>query len=117
VPMGQVVWTRPYNLGCKEVAHAVAAMDGAICIQRAILRTLFESERRGYRTITFPALGTGVGGVPHGLGAQLTLEAFKTFAAFQPKSMRSIRVALPTPEAAATWGQTLLAMDAEAVPT
>lgn len=117
VPMGQVVWTRPYNLGCKEVAHAVAAMDGAICIQRAILRTLFESERRGYRTITFPALGTGVGGVPHGLGAQLTLEAFKTFAAFQPKNLRSIRVALPTPEAAATWGQTLLAMDAEAVPT
>ena len=55
--------------------------------------------------------------MPHGLGAQLTLEAFRTFAAFQPKSLRSIRVALPTPEAAATWGQTLLAMDAEAVPT
>ncbi len=114
VPMGQVVWTRPYNLGCQEVAHAVAAMDGAICIQRAILRTLFESERRGYRTITFPALGTGVGGVPHGLGAQLTLEAFRTFAAFQPRHLRSIRVALPTPDAAATWGQALLAMDAEA---
>lgn len=117
VPMGQVVWTRPYNLGCKEVAHAVAAMDGAICIQRAVLRTLFEGERRGHRTITFPALGTGVGGVPHGLGAQLALEAFRTFAAFQPRNLRSIRVALPTPEAAAMWGQTLLAMDAEAVPT
>jgi O-acetyl-ADP-ribose deacetylase (regulator of RNase III) len=117
VPMGQVVWTRPYNLGCKEVAHAVAAMDGAICIQRAVLRTLFEAERRGHRTITFPALGTGVGGVPHGLGAQLTLEAIRTFAAFQPKHLRSVRIALPTPEAAATWTQALLAMDADAVPT
>ncbi|MBA2540535.1 MAG: serine/threonine-protein kinase [Deltaproteobacteria bacterium] len=117
VPMGQVVWTRPYNLGCNEVAHAVAAMDGAICIQRAVLRTLFEAERRGHRTITFPALGTGVGGVPHGLGAQLTLEAIRTFAGFQPRNLRSVRIALPTPDAAAIWGQALLAMDADAVPT
>ncbi len=113
VPMGQVVWTRPGALGCKEVAHAVAAMDGAICIQRAVLRTLFEAERRGHRTITFPALGTGVGGVPHGLGAQLTLEAIRTFAAFSPRNTRSVRVALPTPEAAATWMQALIALDVE----
>jgi len=113
VPMGQVVWTHPGTLGCKEIAHAVAAMDGAICIQRAVLRTLFEAEHRGHRTITFPALGTGVGGVPHGLGAQLTLEAIRTFAAFQPKSLRSIRIALPTPEAAATWTQALIALDAD----
>lgn len=117
VPMGQVVWTHAGTLGCKEVAHAVAAMDGAICIQRAILRTLFEAERRTHRTITFPALGTGVGGVPHGLGAQLTLEAIHTFAAFQPKHLRSIRIALPTPDAASIWKQALLALDAEAVPT
>jgi serine/threonine-protein kinase len=117
VAMGQVVWTKAGKLGCKEIAHAVAAMDGAITIQRAILRTLFEAERRGYRTITFPALGTGIGGVPHGLGAQLTLEAIRTFAAFQPRHLRSIRLALPTPDAAATWMQALIALDAEAVPT
>jgi eukaryotic-like serine/threonine-protein kinase len=117
VAMGQVVWTGPGKLGCKAVAHAVAAMDGAITIQRAILRTLFEAERRGYRTITFPALGTGVGGVPHGLGAQLTLEAIRTFAAFQPRNLRSIRLALPTPESAAIWMQALVALDSEGVPT
>jgi eukaryotic-like serine/threonine-protein kinase len=114
VPMGQVVWSGPGKLGCKEVAHAVSALDGAICVQRAVLRTLFEAERRGHRTITFPALGTGVGGVPHGLGARLMLEAIRTFAAFEPRCCRSVRVALPTPAAAATWQQALLALDIDA---
>ncbi|MEO8705472.1 MAG: serine/threonine-protein kinase [Kofleriaceae bacterium] len=117
VPMGQVVWTGPGRLGCKAVAHAVAAMDGAICIQRAVLRTLFEAERRGYRTVTFPALGTGIGGVPHGLGARLMLEAIRTFASFDPKICRSIRIALPTPTATSTWNQALLALDADATAT
>ncbi len=113
VPMGQVVWTGAGKLGCKEVAHAVAALDGAICIQRAVLRTLFEADRRGHRTITFPALGTGVGGVPHGLGAMLTLEAIRTFAAFAPRNCRSIRIALRTPETVTAWTKALIALDAD----
>jgi eukaryotic-like serine/threonine-protein kinase len=117
VPMGQVVWTGPGKLGCSEVAHAVAAHDGAICIQRATLRTLFEAERRGHRTVAFPAMGTGVGGVPHGLGARLLLEAIRTFAAFEPKICRSIRIALPSPEALATWTQALVALDADGLGT
>src|SRR6185503_16604650 len=112
--MGRVTSTRPGKLACKDIAHAVAAAGGAICIQRSVLRTLFEAARRGHRSVTFPALGTGVGGVPHGLGAQLTLEAFRTFAAFHPRNLRSVRVALPTPEAAATWMQALIALDADA---
>lgn len=112
VTMGQVVWTNGGKLACKEVAHAVAALDGAICIQRAVLRTLFEAERRGHRSITFPALGTGVGGVPHGLGARLTLEALRTFAEFAPRTTRTVRIALPTPEAMTAWTTALVAMDA-----
>jgi serine/threonine-protein kinase len=117
VTMGQVVWTGPGRLPCKAVAHAVAAVDGAICIQRAVLRTLFEAERRGYESITFPALGTGIGGVPHGLGARLTLEALRTFASFAPRRCRSIRIALLTPEAMAAWTTALVALDADAVPS
>ncbi len=116
VTMGQVVWTGPGRLACKAVAHAVAAADGAICIQRAVLRTLFEAERRGYESISFPALGTGVGGVPHGLGARLMLEALRTFASFEPAHCRSIRIALVTPEAVAAWRTALEALDAEAGP-
>jgi len=117
VTMGQVVWTHPGRLGCKAVAHAVAAVDGAICIQRAVLRTLFEAERRGFESISFPALGTGVGGVPHGLGARLTLEALRTFASFAPRCCRSIRIVLLTPEAVAAWMTALVALDADAVPS
>ncbi|HWO25117.1 MAG TPA: macro domain-containing protein, partial [Kofleriaceae bacterium] len=116
VTMGQVVWTSPGRLPCKAVAHAVAAVDGAICIQRALLRTLFEAERRGFESISFPALGTGVGGVPHGLGARLTLEALRTFASFAPRHCRNIRIALLTPEAMTAWMTALVALDADAAP-
>ena len=117
VTMGQVVWTDPGRLACKAVAHAVAAVDGAICIQRALLRTLFEAERRGFESISFPALGTGIGGVPHGLSARLTLEALRTFASFAPQRCRSIRIALLAPEAMTAWMTALVALDADAVPS
>jgi serine/threonine-protein kinase len=113
ITMGQVVWTEPHGLHCRQVAHAAAALDGAICIQRAVLRTLFEAERRGHRSITFPALGTGVGGVPHGLGARLMLETLRTFAAFEPRNVRSIRIALPMPDAIAAWTTALTALDSD----
>ncbi len=114
ITMGQVVWTGPGALQCKAIAHAAAALDGAICIQRSVLRTLFEAERRGYQSVTFPALGTGIGEVPHGLGARLLLEAIRTFASFSPRHVRAIHVALPTAEALAKWTTALVALDADA---
>lgn len=114
ITMGQVVWTKPYRLPCKEVAHAAAALDGAICVQRAVLRTLFEAERRGHGSIAFPALGTNTGGVPHGLGARLMLEAIRTFAAFAPRHCRSIRIALTDAHALAAWQTALVALDSSA---
>lgn len=115
VTMGQVVWTKPHRLPCRAVAHAAAAADGAICIQRAVLRTLFEAERRGFTSITFPALGTGVGGVPHGLGARLMLEAIRTFAAFAPRHLRTVHITLVSAEVLASWMTGLIALDADAV--
>ncbi|MFN0247123.1 MAG: macro domain-containing protein [Kofleriaceae bacterium] len=112
--MGAVKWTAPYKLRCTDIAHAVAAADGAICIQRAVLRTLFEGERRGHQSIAFPALGTGVGGVPHGFGARLVLEAIRTFASFGPRHLRKIPIALPTPEISQVWTKGLVAMDGDA---
>ena len=115
ITMGQVVWTRSGRLHCAEVAHAAAALDGAICVQRAVLRTLFEAERRGHRSITFPALGTGVGGVPHALGARLLLEAIRTFAGFAPRNLREIHVALAAEDKLAQWTATVVAIDSAGV--
>lgn len=62
------------------IAHAIAALNGAICLQRAILHTLFGADQRNVRTIVFPALGTGIGEVPMDLGAKLMLEAVRVVA-------------------------------------
>jgi hypothetical protein len=98
VPMGQVVWTGPGKLAARK-SHAVAALDGAICIQRAVLRTLFEAERRGYRSIRFRHSGTGVGGVPHGLERAALARGDPDVAAFRAAGVPLDRIALPTPAA------------------
>ena len=77
--MGEVVWTGAGKLAAEHVAHAVAAIDGAICIQRAIVRTLLGAREREARSIAMPAIGTGIGEVPHSLGAKLVLETLRTF--------------------------------------
>lgn len=92
--MGDVVWTKAGRLKAKWIAHAVAALNGAICLQRATLHTLFGADQRGSRTIAFPALGTGIGKVPIDLGAKLMLEAIRTFAWLRPKHIREVHIKL-----------------------
>ena len=94
VAMGDVVWTGPGKLRARCVAHAVAAMGGAICLGRATLRTLLGAEIRKARRVVFPALGTGVGRVPPAMAAKLMLEAVITFAGLQPQRVRSVDLVL-----------------------
>ncbi len=103
IGLGDVVWTRSGKLRAKEVAHAAAAAKGAGCIQRCVLRTLFGAERRGHRTIAFPALGTGVAELPAERAAQLTLEAIRTFAEFQPRKLTSIEIVVNNLEVYRSW--------------
>lgn len=92
--MGDVVWTGPGRLKARQVAHAVAALGGAICLGRATLRTLLGAESRGFRRVAFPALGTGIGRVPPALAAKLMLEAVVTFARLKPRSVELIELFL-----------------------
>lgn len=94
VAMGDVVWTNAGRLNARWVAHAVAAVEGAVCLQRATLRVLLQSEVCGAQSVIFPALGTGVGDVPMDLAAKLILEAVRTFAALEPKHVRMVRIVL-----------------------
>ena len=103
IGLGDVVWTGGGQLPAKAVAHAAAATKGAACVQRAVLRALFGAERRGYSSIAFPALGTGVAELPAERAAQLTLEAIRTFAEFQPKSLTSIEVVVNNLEVYRSW--------------
>ncbi len=94
VKMGDVVWTGSGTLRARAIAHAVAALEGAICLQRTTLRVLMGAEMRNFSYVLFPALGTGVGDVPMDLAAKLMLEAIQTFASLQPRNVRRIKVIL-----------------------
>lgn len=107
VRMGDVVWTDAFRLDAKWVAHAVAAYQGAVCIQRTVLRTLLEAEVRRVRSVAFPALGGGVGKVPMALVAERTLQAIRTFAALEPKSVRQVRIVLYPESTRTVWTEIL----------
>ncbi len=110
VPMGGVVWTAAGDLKAHWVAHAVAAIDNAICLQRCTLRVLLEAEARRCESVAFPALGTGIGGVPMALGAKLLLEAVRTFSTLAPEHVRDVRVVLFDPHAMETWSDVLASL-------
>jgi O-acetyl-ADP-ribose deacetylase (regulator of RNase III) len=110
VSMGDVIWTGAGKLNARWVAHAVSAMSGAVCLQRCTLRVLLGAEARETETVVFPALGSGVGGVPMELAAKLILEATRTFASFQPGFVRKIRIALFTDRDRARWRTILHSM-------
>jgi O-acetyl-ADP-ribose deacetylase len=103
VAMGEVAWTEAGRLRARYIAHAVAALSGAVCLQRCTLRVLLGAEARQASTIAFPALGTGVGEVPHALAAQLTIEAVKTFAGLRPNCVERIDIVLHDQKAHETW--------------
>jgi O-acetyl-ADP-ribose deacetylase (regulator of RNase III) len=69
-----------------------------------------EAEARQAHSVAFPALGTGVGEVPMELAAALTFEAFRTFAALNPRNVRELLVYLYDDDALARWKTTLAAM-------
>ena len=110
VAMGDVVWTGAGNLRARWLAHAVAALGGAVCLQRCTLRVLQGAEKRQAGSLVVPALGTGVGGVPMDLGAKLVLESVRTFAAFSPRRVRAIRIVLRNEGALSRWREMLRSM-------
>lgn len=108
--MGSVVWTEAGKLRARYVAHGVAALNGAVCLQRCTLRALLGAEERHAASIAFPALGTGVGEVPHELGAQLMLESVRTFAALRPKFVQRVDIILNSQKSHDRWLEIISSM-------
>lgn len=108
--MGDVVVTDAGRLQARWLVHAVAAREGAVCIQRATLRTLLEADARGAKTVAFPALGTGVGQVSMAQAAGLMLEAARTFAWLEPTSVREMTFVVRREESRRIWEDVLAGM-------
>lgn len=92
VAMGEVVWTQAGRLAARAMAHAVSAAEGAVCLQRCMLRLLLEAEARQMRSVAMPLIGAGVGRVPVDLAGKLIVESIRTFAALRPQAVQEIRL-------------------------
>ncbi len=108
--MGDVVWTSAGNLKAHRIAHAVAAFNGAVCLQRCVLRVLLGAELLSASSVAFPALGTGVGQVPMELAAKLMLEAICTFATLEPRTTRYIEIVLRDEAHLICWREIMASM-------
>lgn len=107
VAMGDVIWTYPGKLPAQHVAHAVSALDGAICLQRCTLRSLLGAEIRKANSIAFPALGTGVARVPMRLAARRIMDAIQLFAEMRPNHVKKVDLVLADEKAHRIWIEAL----------
>ena len=111
--IGEVVWTSAGRLQGTWVAHAVADLSGAVCVQRCTLRVLLDAQARGARSVVFPPLATESGNLSMSVAAELMLQAIHTFAQLGPTAIEQIAVALPDDDALTAWSQVLRAMGGE----
>ena len=68
IPIGEAVVTSGGRLAARAVIHAAAMgqdlLTDAEKIRAATANALRRADERGFRSVAFPALGTGVGGFP-----------------------------------------------------
>ncbi|MFH1024017.1 MAG: macro domain-containing protein [Planctomycetota bacterium] len=86
IPIGATVATTAGKLPAKAVIHAPTMMNPAERtntenIRKATLAALAEADRRGFSTIAFPGMGTGVGRVNPDDAATVMVAAIRSFKA------------------------------------
>jgi len=84
IPIGEAVVTSGGRLPAKHVIHAaVMGQDlqtDAAKIQKATRNSLLRADELGIKSISFPALGTGVGGFPLDECARIMINEIRDFA-------------------------------------
>lgn len=119
IPLGSAVVTSAGALPNRAIIHAAVVSyrdeDRAVpreagsitsseIIARAVTNALELAERHRYRSIAFPALGTGVGGFPIERCAEVMISAVRTYAAGHPAtSIERVRFVLWSAEDAAVF--------------
>jgi len=83
IPVGEAVATSAGNLPQKHVIHAAVMGQDLLTdsgkIEAATRNSLRLAEDIGVKSIAFPALGTGVGGFPIELAAQIMITVARDF--------------------------------------
>ncbi|XP_066497152.1 poly(ADP-ribose) polymerase family member 14-related sequence 1 isoform X2 [Hoplias malabaricus] len=80
-----LIMTQPGNLQCKKIMHISAKNDPAT-IQKRVTQALQMCVSQNFTSISFPAFGTGQGGVNPGQVADAMLDALVNFVTQSPQS-------------------------------
>lgn len=112
VAVGEAAVTGAGALKAKYVIHAaVMGQDLATDagkIQRATINSLKRAEECGMESLSFPALGTGVGGFPFPGAAKVMMEATKSYLENTSSSLKKISYVLFQEEAQRAFEQAAL---------
>jgi O-acetyl-ADP-ribose deacetylase len=83
VPVGSAVATTSGKLPCKAVIHTVGPMMGEgnedYKLKKAVRSSLLLASEKGFRSISMPAISSGIFGFPKDRCAKILVEESKTF--------------------------------------
>ena len=100
--VGDAVLLKPAgNLPCKAIVHAVGPrwnggkVNEEAYLAKAVRNSLVEASRHNYTSIVFPAISSGIFGVPIDICARAMMQGIKDFSAQgQPPQLHSITIML-----------------------
>jgi O-acetyl-ADP-ribose deacetylase (regulator of RNase III) len=83
VPVGSAVVTKAGNLPCKAVIHTVGPRMGEgdedYKLRKSVRSSLFLASEKGFRSISMPAISSGIFGFPKDRCAKILVGESKTF--------------------------------------
>jgi O-acetyl-ADP-ribose deacetylase (regulator of RNase III) len=99
VPVGSAVVTTAGNLPFQGVIHAVGPRQGEgdeeAKLVSALVSAFSRAAERGWRSVAFPAVSSGIFAVPHDVCARAYVRAVREYFAAHPESsLQTIRLAL-----------------------
>ncbi|WAR21748.1 PAR14-like protein [Mya arenaria] len=86
----EVVITKAPHLKCRQIMHVVA-IESPQDWRQIIVKCLERSKKKGFRSLAFPALGTGMSARVAAATAQIMVQAIKEFATDGCGSLTDIR--------------------------
>uniref|UniRef100_UPI00398F4556 protein mono-ADP-ribosyltransferase PARP14-like n=1 Tax=Pristiophorus japonicus TaxID=55135 RepID=UPI00398F4556 len=86
---GEFLLTEPGRLKCKEILH-VCGYDDLEMIKKVVKNVLHHCTRLGYKSVSFPAIGTGQGNLKPEIVAEAMFDAIASVA--QERSQAQVRL-------------------------
>lgn len=99
IPVGEAVVTTAGNLPFKGVIHAVGPVMGSGDEENKIVKALHSSflraSEKGWQSLSFPGISSGIFAVPHNICARAYIRAVREFFPEHPdSSLKTIRLCL-----------------------